>query len=77
MIKDFRKTNKFKKIKTCNFFVVGILQLPHTWISNSEKLTHPSVQYSSHLGLEGIGGFVRGPKIYGSQGGKMIRVMHH
>ena len=26
-------------------FVVDILQLPHTVISNSEKLTHPTMQY--------------------------------
>ena len=40
MIKDFRKT---KKLKMVSFFV-DILQLPHTVISNSEKLTHPIVQ---------------------------------
>ena len=29
-------------------FVVDILQLPHTVISNSEKLTHPNV-HCTHL----------------------------
>ena len=39
MIKDFRKTIKFKKNKNGQFiFFVDILQLPHTVISNSEKL---------------------------------------
>ena len=32
-------------------FVVDILQLPHTVISNSEKLTHPTVESIS--GLQG------------------------
>ena len=45
MIKDFRKTQIKKKIKNGKFiFVVDILQLPHTVISNSEKCTHPNVQ---------------------------------
>ena len=40
IIKDFCKTIK----KNCQFsFFVDILQLPHTVISNSEKLTHPTV----------------------------------
>ena len=39
MMKDFRK--KKKKKWSLEFFY--ILQLPHTVISNSEKLTHPSV----------------------------------
>ena len=44
MIEDFRKTIKFQKIKNGHFsFFVDILQLPHTVISNSEKLTHPTV----------------------------------
>ena len=37
------KTIKFKKIKNDQFIFFDILQLPHTVISNSEKLTHPSV----------------------------------
>ena len=43
MIKDFRKTIKFKKINGQFSFFVDILQLPHTVISNSTKLTHPNV----------------------------------
>ena len=35
---------KFKKIKNGQFSFFNILQLPHTVISNSEKLTHPTVQ---------------------------------
>ena len=44
MNKDFRKTIKFKKkIKKGLFsFFVDILQLPHTVILNSEKLTLPT-----------------------------------
>ena len=39
MIKDFRKTKiLIKKLKIVIFY---ILQLPHTIISNSEKMTHP------------------------------------
>ena len=41
MIKDFRKTIKFLKNKNGQFSFFDILQLPHTVISNSEKLTHP------------------------------------
>ena len=41
MIEDFRKRIKFKKTKNGQFF--DILQLQHTVISNSEKLTHPTV----------------------------------
>ena len=44
MIKDFRKTIEFKKIKNGHFsFYCDILKLPHTVILNSEKLTHPSL----------------------------------
>ena len=44
MIKDFRKKKKFKKIiKNGQFIFLDILQLTHTVISNSEKLTHPTV----------------------------------
>ena len=39
--RDFRKKKFKKKLKMVSFFV--ILQLPHTVISNSEKLTHPTV----------------------------------
>ena len=39
MIKDFRKTIKKKK---WSVIFIDILQLPHTVISNSEKLTHPN-----------------------------------
>ena len=42
MIKDFRKTEN-KKNKNGQFSFFYILQLPHTVISNSEKLTHPIV----------------------------------
>ena len=42
MIKDFRKTIKFKKIENGQFSFFYILQLPQTLISNSEKLTHPT-----------------------------------
>ena len=42
MIKDFCKKKK-KKIVSLVFF--DILQLPHNVISNSEKLTHPTVEY--------------------------------
>ena len=45
MIKDFRKTKNFKKIKNGQFSFFYILQLPHSVISNSEKLTHPTVQH--------------------------------
>ena len=38
MIKDFRKTKKLKMVSFLYF-----LQLPHTVVSNSEKLTHPIV----------------------------------
>ena len=41
MIKDFRKTIKLKRKENGQFFVVDILQLPHSVISNSEKLSHP------------------------------------
>ena len=46
MIKNFFAKQKFKKkIKNGQFsFFVDILQLPHTVISKSEKLTHPTVQ---------------------------------
>ena len=47
MIKDFRKTKNKIKIKNGqSSFFVNILQLLHTVISNSEKLTHPNVQYT-------------------------------
>ena len=50
MIKDFRKKKKFKKIiKNGQFIFLDILQLPHTVISNSEKLTHPTVYMISVL----------------------------
>ena len=48
IIKDVRKTIKFKKIKNGLFSFFGILQLPHTVNSNSEKLTHPTVQYTEY-----------------------------
>ena len=41
MIKDFRKTKNFKKIKNGQFSFFYILQLPHTVISNSEKIDPP------------------------------------
>ena len=43
MNKDFCKTVKFKKIRNGQFRFCYIFQLPHTVISNSEKLTHPIV----------------------------------
>ena len=43
MIKDILKTIKLKKIENGYFSFFDILQLPHTVISNSEKLTHPNV----------------------------------
>ena len=43
MIKDFRKTKNLKKLKMVSLVFFDILQLPHTVISNSEKLTHPIV----------------------------------
>ena len=43
MNKDFRKTIKLKKKKNGQFSFFYILQLPHTAISNSEKLTRPTV----------------------------------
>ena len=43
MIKDFRKTKNLKKLKMVSLVFFDILQLPHTVISNSEKLTHPNV----------------------------------
>ena len=46
MIKDFRKT--IKKIQNGHFSFFYILQLPHTVISNSEKLTHLSIHVRSH-----------------------------
>ena len=48
MIKDFRKTIKLKKKLKLSFqFFFDILQQQHTVISNSEKLTHPRVHFSS------------------------------
>ena len=45
MIKDFQKQLNLKKLKMVILvFVVGILQLPHTVILNSEKLIHPTTQ---------------------------------
>ena len=42
--KGFSQNIKFfKKIKNGQFSFFYILQLPHTVISNSEKLTHPTV----------------------------------
>ena len=46
MIKDFRKTIKFKKIKNGHFSFFDILQLPHTVISNSENW--PTLLYTVH-----------------------------
>ena len=43
MVKDFHKTIKFKNIKKVSLVFFDILQQPHTVISNSEKLTHPTV----------------------------------
>ena len=45
MIKDFRKTENLKKIKNGQFSFFDILQLQHTVISNSEKLTHPTIHH--------------------------------
>ena len=42
MFKVFRKTIKLKKNLNGQFSFFDILQLPHTEISNSEKLTHPN-----------------------------------
>ena len=46
MILIFAKQLNLKNLKMVIlvFVVVDILQLPHTVISNSEKLTHPTVQ---------------------------------
>ena len=45
VLEDFRKVIQLKKIKMVILvFVVDILQLPHTVILYSEKLTHPTVQ---------------------------------
>ena len=41
MIKDFRRTLKLKKNKNGHFSFFYILQLPHTVISNSEKIDPP------------------------------------
>ena len=46
MIKDICKTIKFKKKNGHFSFFCDILQLPHTVISNSEKLTHPYTVYT-------------------------------
>ena len=43
MIKDFLKHKNVKKIKNSQFSFFYILQLPHTVISNSAKLTHPTL----------------------------------
>ena len=43
MIKNFRKTINLKKIKIVSLVFFDILQLPHTVMSNSKKLTHPTV----------------------------------
>ena len=43
---------KLKQIKNGQFSFFYILQLPHTVISNSEKLTHPSVQYTVYTSLQ-------------------------
>ena len=40
MIKDFSQNNRKEK-KMVSLVVFDILPLPHTVISNSEKLTHP------------------------------------
>ena len=49
MIKDFRKTTNLKKNKNGQFIFFYILHLPHTVISNSEKLTHPNVHHSKPI----------------------------
>ena len=55
MIKDFCKTiKKFKNKKWSVQFFVDILQLPHTVISNSEKLTHPNVHVGYIMNMWGI-----------------------
>ena len=43
--KGFLQNRKIlQKIKNGHFSFFDILQLPHTVISNSEKLTHPNMQ---------------------------------
>ena len=39
----FCKTEEEKKLKMVSLVFFYILQLPHTVISNSEKLTHPKI----------------------------------
>ena len=63
MFKDLRKTIKLVSL----FFY--ILQLPHTVISNSEKLTHPSVYSANAFISTGIriiigGGFFHAIQIW-------------
>ena len=48
MIKDFPNTEKLKMVSLVFFY---ISQLPHTVISNSEKLTHP-IEYESGGGTQ-------------------------
>ena len=45
MIKDFRKTIKFKKIKNGHFSFFDILQLPHTVISNWPTLVYICLEW--------------------------------
>ena len=47
MIKDFRKTEKFKKNLKWSIEFFYILQLPHTLISNSDKMTHPIIHVTT------------------------------
>ena len=50
MMKDFCKTIK-KIFLNGQFRFFYIMQLPHTVISNSEKLTHPGVTLTKILGF--------------------------
>ena len=45
MIKDFGKKKYKKKLNMVSLVFFDILQLPHTVILNSEKLTPPTVQW--------------------------------
>ncbi len=59
MINGFPKTDFFLKIKNGQFSFFDILQLPHTVISNSEKLTLPNVAESPKQGRKRFNSIVK------------------
>ena len=57
MIKEFCKKREKKMVNL--FFVVDILQLPPTVISNSEKLTHPNVYVCLYMHVVHVKKYLR------------------